>query len=82
MSKQKNKFEISWLGLDGFLVVLYFALVGIIFYAIIYHNDFIIGKLVPYGIMTAVTLIFINYLSIVFKFSKGKDSVPGDNQKQ
>lgn len=75
MSKQKNSLEISWLGMDGLLVALYFAVVGVIFYAILNHNDFIIGRVIPYGIMLAVTLIFINYLSIIFKFAKPKSNV-------
>jgi hypothetical protein len=74
MSKEKDDLEISWIGIDGLLVAAYFVIIGIIFYAILYHNDFIIGKLIPYGIMTAVTLIFINYLSIVFKFAKPKNN--------
>lgn len=72
MSEKKNSLEISWLGMDGFLVVLYFAVVGIIFYGIIGQNDFLIGTAIPYAIMIAVTLIFINYLSIIFKFAKPK----------
>jgi len=72
MSNQKNSLEISWIGLDGFLVALYFVLVGIICYAIFRHNDFIIQYLLPYGFMIAVTGIFINYLSLVFKFAKTK----------
>lgn len=75
MSKQKNSLEISWLGMDGLLVALYFVVVGVIFYAILNHNDFIIGRVIPYGIMLAVTLIFINYLSIIFKFAKPKSNV-------
>ncbi len=76
MSRKKNSLEIEWLGMDGALVLSYFLVVGIIFYAIFTKNDFIIGKLVPYGIMVAVTGIFIDYLSHVFKFSsKGKGDV-------
>ncbi|OBR94380.1 hypothetical protein CLRAG_15470 [Clostridium ragsdalei P11] len=75
MSKKNDKLEISWFGIDGFLVLLYFIVVGVIYYAISAHNDFIVGRLIPYGIMIAVTLIFINYLGIIFKFSrKSKDS--------
>lgn len=73
MSEPKSGIEISWIGLDGFLVVLYFIFVGVIFFAIYTRNDFIVGKLIPYGFMTAVTLIFINYVSMLFKFSKPKD---------
>ncbi|ADK16332.1 MULTISPECIES: hypothetical protein [Clostridium] len=70
MSKKNDKLEISWFGIDGFLVLLYFIVVGVIYYAISAHNDFIVGRLIPYGIMIAVTLIFINYLGIIFKFSR------------
>ena len=69
MSDHKDSLEIQWLGIDGALVLSYFVVVGIILFAILTKNDFIIGKLVPYGIMTAVTGIFINYLSHVLKFS-------------
>ena len=68
--KEKKDLEISWIGLDGFLVALYFVLAGIIYFAINTKNDFIIGRLIPYGIMIAVTAIFLNYLSLVFKFMK------------
>lgn len=82
MSNAKKNLDISWLGLDGFLVALYFIAVGIIYYAITTQNDFIVGQMIPYGIMIAVTLIFINYLSIVFKFSKPKtESLQVKNDK-
>ncbi len=68
----KKDLEISWFGLDGFLVALYFVFVAIIYYAITARNDFIVGVAIPYGLMITVTLIFLNYLSIVFKFSKAK----------
>ncbi|HVI42963.1 MAG TPA: hypothetical protein VM577_20340 [Anaerovoracaceae bacterium] len=74
MSKRKNDLEISWLGMDGFLVALYFIVVGVIFYAILNHSDFLIGKFIPYGLMLAVTIIFINYLSHVLKFAKPNKS--------
>ncbi len=80
MSNKKNNLEISWFGIDGFLVILYFIVVGIIYYAISTRNDFIVGKLIPYGIMIAVTLIFINYLLIIFKFSKPKDGKTNVNE--
>lgn len=82
MSNEKNSLQISWLGLDGFLVALYFVVVGVIFYAILNHNDFIIGKLIPYGIMIAVTLIFINYLSIIFKFAKPTAKAASTDQEK
>ncbi len=67
---QRKKFslDIAWLGLDGALVAGYFVMVGVILYAIINHNDLIIGRIIPYGIMIAVTLIFINYICIITKF--------------
>ena len=71
---KKNSLDIEWLGMDGFLVALYFIVVGFIFYAIISKNDLIIGTIIPYGIMIAVTLIFVNYLSIIFKFAKPKST--------
>lgn len=66
----KKDLEISWFGIDGFLVALYFVAVAVIYYAISTQNDFIVGTVIPYGLMITVTLIFLNYLSIVFKFTK------------
>ncbi|SDD87172.1 hypothetical protein [Sporomusa acidovorans] len=77
----KKNLEISWFGLDGFLVVLYFVFVAIIYYAITARNDFIVGVVIPYGLMITVTLIFLNYLSIVFKFSRGKGRESDGGQK-
>jgi hypothetical protein len=81
ISKDKKGLEISWIGMDGFLVALYFVLVGIIYYAISAHNDFIIGRLIPYGIMITVTAIFANYLTVVFKFMK-KSGNSGSESKE
>ncbi|HWR07148.1 hypothetical protein [Sporomusa sp.] len=77
----KKDLEISWFGIDGFLVALYFVMVAIIFYAITSQNDFIVGKVIPYGLMITVTLIFLNYLSIVFKFSKSNGKNDNNDQK-
>ena len=70
VSKENKDLEISWLGIDGFLIVFYLVIVGVIFYALKTSNDFIIGKLIPYAVMGAVTLIFLNYLTRVFSFMK------------
>lgn len=81
MSTAKKDLEISWLGLDGFLVVLYFIAVSIIYYAISVKNDWIVSQGIPYGIMITVTMIFINYLCIVFKFSRPQDKKLADSDK-
>ena len=70
ISKEKKDLEISWLGIDGFLIVFYLVIVGTIFYALKTSNDFIIGKLIPYCVMGAVSLIFLNYLCNVFSFMR------------
>lgn len=70
--KKKNNLEISWIGLDGFLVAMYFVVVGIILWTILNKNDFMMGTIIPFGLMIGVTLIFFNYLSHVFKFAKPK----------
>lgn len=70
ISKEKKDLEISWFGVDGFLILFYLVIVGVIFYALKTSNDFIIGKLIPYAVMGAVTLIFLNYLTNVFSFMR------------
>ncbi|WP_245156582.1 hypothetical protein [Clostridium aminobutyricum] len=71
--KKKNNLEISWLGMDGFLVAMYFVVVGIILWTILAKNDLMMGTIIPFGLMIGVTLIFFNYISHVFKFAKPKN---------
>lgn len=70
VSKVKKDLEIKWIGIDGFLVLLYFLITAFIFYGIATKNDFIIGKLIPYGVMFVVTIIFCDYLKQVYKMIK------------
>ena len=72
VSKVKKDLEIKWFGIDGFLVLLYFVIASFIFYGILTKNDFIIGKLIPFGVMIAVTIIFLDYLYQVYKMIKQK----------
>ncbi|WFD12295.1 hypothetical protein [Tepidibacter hydrothermalis] len=70
VSKVKRDLEIKWIGIDGFLVILYFLVTGFIFYGLVSKSDLIIGKIIPYGVMIAVTLIFFDYLYRIFKMIK------------
>ena len=70
MEEKKTVGKIAWLGVDGLLVLAYFAIVGIIIWALVAKNDFIIGYAIPAVLLIAVTGVFINYLFTVFKFSK------------
>lgn len=72
VSKVKKDLEIKWIGIDGFLVLLYFLITAFIFYGIVTKNDFIIGKLIPYGVMFVVTIIFCDYLKQVYKMIKNR----------
>nr|UWI50081.1 hypothetical protein NZ312_18495 [Clostridioides difficile] len=73
VSKVKKDLEIKWFGIDGFLVLLYFLITGFIFYGIVTRNDIIVGKIIPYGVMIAVVIIFFDYLYRVFKMTRKKD---------
>ncbi|MDB0440416.1 hypothetical protein ACTPDI_14380 [Clostridioides difficile] len=73
VSKVKKDLEIKWLGIDGFLVLLYFLITGFIFYGIVTRNDIIVGKIIPYGVMVAVVIIFFDYLYRVFKMTRKKE---------
>ena len=72
VSKVKKDLEIKWIGIDGFLVLLYFLITAFIFYGIATKNDFIIGKLIPYGVMFVVTIIFCDYLKQIYKMIKNR----------
>ncbi|PIE54420.1 MAG: hypothetical protein CSA35_05600 [Dethiosulfovibrio peptidovorans] len=70
--------KIEWIGIDGFLILLYGTIVGSIFYALKTSNNFIIGKLIPAVIMITVTVIFFTYIGSILSFMrhsrKGTDS--------
>lgn len=71
MSNKDSK--IQWLGLDGFLVLLYPIVVFTIWFAVKYKIDFIIGKVVPYGTILVVIAILFKYFKEVMQFSKPMD---------
>lgn len=50
-----------------FLVLLYFLITGFIFYGILTRNDIIVGRIIPYGVMAVVIIIF---LIIYIEFQK------------
>lgn len=67
---EDNNSKIKWIGIDGFLVLLYPIIVFTIWFSINYKIDFIIGKIVPYGTMLVVCGILVKYFSEVMKFTK------------
>ncbi|WP_297131926.1 hypothetical protein [Terrisporobacter sp.] len=68
MSDKESKIE--WLGIDGFLVILFPIVVSIMWFSFDRKIDFIIGKLVPYGTAIVVILIICKYFREVIGFSK------------
>ena len=66
--KDTKDLQISWFGIDGFLILLYFAIVGIILYGMYSENDLLLGRIIPYAVMTACTLIFLDYLRSTVTF--------------
>lgn len=70
--KVKKDLEIKWFGIDGFLVLLYFLIIGFIFYGILIRNDIIVGKIILYGVMLVVIVIFFDYIYRVLKMIRKK----------
>ena len=66
--KDTKDLQISWFGIDGFLILLYFAIVGTILYGMYSENDLLLGRIIPYAVMTACTLIFLDYLRSTVTF--------------
>ncbi len=64
--------KISWMGIDGFLVILFIVLAVFIGFCVIHNVDLVIGILLPYGVTLATLLIFIRYFAEVFSFSRRK----------
>ncbi|MBM7616148.1 hypothetical protein [Alkaliphilus hydrothermalis] len=71
IENEVNENKIEWLGMDGFLVILFPIISTIIGYSLINNVDFIVGKVVPYTVTAVTTLIFLKYISEVLHFSKG-----------
>jgi hypothetical protein len=67
-SEESNRksLEIGWI--DWTLVAGYFAVALLIWHGIKGQSDFIVSKLIPYGVMLAVTGVFIDYFCRIFKF--------------
>ena len=66
--KESKDLKISWFGVDGFLVLLYLVIVGTILYGMYSENDLLLGRIIPYAVMTACTLIFLDYLRSTVTF--------------
>lgn len=66
--KHDKDLHINWFGVDGVLVLLYGIIVSVIFYATSTENDFLIGMIIPYGVIGVTALIFISYLFSVMRF--------------
>ena len=71
MSDKDSK--IHWLGLDGFLIILYPIVVLSIWFAVENKIDFVIGKVVPYTTILVVLLILCKYFKEVMSFAKPQD---------
>lgn len=69
-NKNVESGKIEWLGMDGFLILLYPIIAFIIGYSLINNVDFIVGKVVPYTVTIVTTLIFIKYIGQVLHFSR------------
>lgn len=72
-SKDKNNdLKVEWLGIDGFLVLLFIVLSIVYGYGMLNKVDFIIGWLAP-GVAFGITCgVFIKYCTEVFSFATGK----------
>lgn len=61
-NKDKKKQNDS-IVIDYMIVLLYLAIVAVLFITLIFRIDFIVAYVLPYGVIIAVTLIFIQYLT-------------------
>jgi hypothetical protein len=69
-SSENESYRIEWFGVDGALCLTYVIEAVFIGYCMINDVDIVIGKIVPYGVAIVSTLIFLKYISQVFRFSK------------
>lgn len=49
--------------IDYMIALLYVVIVALLFVTLVYRIDFMVAYVLPYGVIIAVTLIFINYLT-------------------
>jgi len=69
--ENKNKPQIdkiSWIGIDGALILAWFIVVALILYSFVAHNDFLIQWFFPALLFVTTTAIFIDYCTRVGGF--------------
>ena len=66
--KEANKIE--WIGMDGFLCLLFVVLSAFIGFCLINNVEVVIGYVVPIGVAVVTLLVFLKYITEVFTFSK------------
>lgn len=55
---------------DYLIVLAYLGIVGILFWTLNYRVEFMTRYVLPYGLVAAVTLVFVDYLHKVLKAPK------------
>lgn len=61
-NKDKRKANDSIVA-DYMIALLYVLIVALLFATLVYRIDFMVAYVLPYGVIIAVTLIFVNYLT-------------------
>ena len=61
-NKDKRKANDS-IVVDYMIALLYVLIVALLFATLVYRIDFKVAYVLPYGVIIAVTLIFVNYLT-------------------
>jgi len=61
-NKDKRKANDS-IVVDYMIALLYVLIVALLFATLVYLIDFMVAYVLPYGVIIAVTLIFVNYLT-------------------
>lgn len=64
--------KVEWTGIDGFLVLMFFIVGAIIWISIIKKIDVVVGLIIPISLAIIVTVIFVAYLTEIYKFYRNK----------
>lgn len=80
-NKQPSKKDkIEWIGMDGFLVLSYFALVVTIFCSFKFRIDFLTAWVFPVVLLIIVLTVTINYAKTIGSFIKMQKKQRGEKK--
>ena len=71
--EEKEKKRNDSIKVDYMIVALYFIIVAGLFITLVFRIDFLVAYVLPYGVIAAVSVIFLDYLRKILKATNQKE---------